>query len=145
MRIALAFVIAVLGCYLLAATFASMHVLDHLSNMNIEIPLALSVQTIWHDWLGLTGIFLPVSVVAMGIGLSVAYLLLRLPVLQSLTTLAYVSAGAVALVAIHLVLNLVFDIHPIAVSRTFGGLAMQGLAGAVGGWLFLWRSGIGAR
>jgi len=144
MRIVLAFVVAVLGCYLAAATFSSLHVLGQLSAMNIDVSFGQSLGMIGHDWLGLTGIFLPVSVIGLGVAFLIARQLLRLPPLQTLTTFAYVSAGAVALVAIHLILTLVFDIHPIAASRTTGGLALQGLAGAFGGWLYVWRSRTGA-
>jgi hypothetical protein len=44
----------------------------------------------------------------------------------------YFVAGASALVMIHLTLELAFGLTPIAVARTAGGLALQGLAGGIG-------------
>ena len=47
-------------------------------------------------------------------------------------------AGASALVMIHLALELAFGLTPIAVARTAGGLALQGLAGGMGGLVYLY-------
>ena len=46
-------------------------------------------------------------------------------------------AGAVGLVAIHLLLHLAFGVTPIAIARSTGGLLLQALAGAVGGFTYL--------
>ena len=136
MRIVLAFLVAVVGCYFVATTSASSHVLSQLGDMGVELSATQQLAHISHDWLGFTGIFLPVIVVGLLIGFVVAYLLLKVDSLSELTTVAYVAAGAMALLAIHILLNLVFDMHPIAASRTSLGLLLQAVAGGVGGWLF---------
>ena len=46
-------------------------------------------------------------------------------------------AGFTALVAMHVIMNLTFGITPIAIARSAGGLFVQGLAGAVGGVLYI--------
>jgi hypothetical protein len=48
-----------------------------------------------------------------------------------------VLAGAVAVVSIHVALNLAFELTPVAVARTNGGLLLQALAGAVGGFTYI--------
>lgn len=136
MRIVLAFLASVVGCYFVATTSASGHVLSQLSDLGVELSTGQQLAHVSHDWLGFTGIFLPVIVVGLLVGFVVARLLLKIDALANLTTLAYVAAGAVAVLSIHLILNQQFDMHPIASSRTGLGLLMQAVAGAVGGWLF---------
>ena len=52
----------------------------------------------------------------------------------------YLLAGAVGVVCIHLALSLAFAVTPIAIARTYGGLLLQGLAGAGGGLTYLYLS-----
>lgn len=136
MRIVLAFLAAVVGCYFVATTAASGHVLSQLSDMGVELSASQQIGHITHDWFGFTGIFLPVIVIGLLVAFVVARALLKLDALANLTTFAYVAAGAVALLSIHILLNLQFDMHPIAASRSVVGLLLQALAGGVGGWLF---------
>ena len=108
--------------------------------MGVEVPLALRTQMIFHDWVGLVGTYLPIITVALVLGFVVAWLLLKIPALRSLRTLAYVSAGAVALLAIYLLMGLMFEMHPVASTRTTLGLLLQSVAGAMAGWVFAWLS-----
>lgn len=136
MRIVLAFLASVVGSYLVATTAASAHVLSQLGDMGVELSAGEQFAHVSHDWLGFTGIFLPVILLGLLIGFVVARLLLRIDALANVTTFAYVAAGAVALLSVHIILNLLFDMHPIASSRTVVGLLLQAVAGGVGGWLF---------
>ena len=45
-------------------------------------------------------------------------------------------AGAAALVCIHVTLNLALGLTPVAIARSPGGLLVQGLAGAAGGYVY---------
>jgi hypothetical protein len=49
----------------------------------------------------------------------------------------YLLAGATAVVCIHLGLNLAFGITPVAIARSSLGLLLQALAGAAGGFTYL--------
>jgi len=52
----------------------------------------------------------------------------------------YIIAGASALVCVHLALNLAFGITPVAIARTTTGLGLQALAGAAGGYTYVYLS-----
>jgi hypothetical protein len=51
----------------------------------------------------------------------------------------------VAVLAMHLILQQLFNITPVAATRTAGGLLLQVLCGAVGGWVFVRLLRVGAR
>ena len=53
-----------------------------------------------------------------------------------------ITAGGVGLVALHLVMKAVLGLTGIAATRTVMGLLSQGLAGAIGGYLFYWLTGM---
>lgn len=48
----------------------------------------------------------------------------------------FVLGGFAAVMAIHLTLRMVFDMNPLWATTTPMGLILQGLAGAVGGYVF---------
>lgn len=129
-----AFVATVLAAYLAASTFATLSVVIRLREL--EVPLSASdvLYMIGHDWLGLTGIFLPVLALGFALALPAAAGLARWQ--SGWRTVFYTAAGAVALVTVHLALKAAFGITPVAVARSVPGLASQALAGAAGGWLF---------
>jgi len=87
------------------------------------------------DLTGMAGMFLPMVAFALLIAFMVTALLCRwwpkwrLPL--------YLLAGAVGLVSIHLALNLAFGITPVAAARNAGGLLLQALAGAGGGFTYI--------
>ncbi len=87
-----------------------------------------------HDLAGMALAFGGLIGVGLLIAFVVAALIIRL--WPHLRTLGYVLAGAVALTCMHLLLTYAFDITPIAIARTHLGIAVQGLAGAVGGYIF---------
>ncbi|MEJ8568070.1 hypothetical protein [Elongatibacter sediminis] len=133
-RIVTAWMAAVVLAYLLAATFATGAVVLALRRLEVPLDPGTVFGMVLHDWAGMTGIFLP----AVAIGLALA-----LPVAAGLARhrpewrigLA-VLAGAVALVAVHLILKASFGITPVAVARTIPGLLSQAVAGAAGGGLY---------
>ena len=128
------FLLAVVVAYLLASMSATQSVVSSLEGMGIEVGLAERINMIMADFSGMAVSFLPMIAAGYLAAFAVVAMLCRwwpqwrMPLL--------ILSGAVALVAIHLILKLAFIITPIAVGRTWGGLAMQGLAGAVGAYVY---------
>ena len=128
------FVLAVAVTYLLAVISASQHVAASLESMGAEVDLGTRLQMIVHDLGGMATSFLPMLVIGFVIAFLVAALLLRW--LPRYRYLLYGLAGAAAVATIHLALQAAFDITPVAVARSTGGLIVQALCGAVGGYLY---------
>ncbi|MEE4360795.1 MAG: hypothetical protein V2I63_04650 [Pseudomonadales bacterium] len=134
-RVLLAFVLAVLVTEVLAALASTQFVLAALGELGVRISWSDRLATSLHDIVGMTGIYLPVIAAALLIGFSVCALVVR-RLGADWARIGYPLAGFVGvLTAIELMIA-IFDIVPIAGARTLAGLLCQGLAGAVGGWLF---------
>jgi hypothetical protein len=115
---------AVVVAYLLASITATQYVIASLGRMGVDVGLADLLTMTARDISGMAGMFLPL----------IAFALLVL----------YVLAGATAMVAMHLSLNLALGLTPVAIAGSGGGLLLQALAGAAGGLtyvLLLGRSG----
>jgi hypothetical protein len=126
---------AIAVTYLLATASASWHVANRLVTMGVEMGLSERIAMILHDLAGMAGMFLPL----IAFGLLLAFLVTALLhfLLKRWQTALYVLAGAAAMICLHLALNLAFSLTPVAVARSGAGLAAQGLAGAVGGWVYI--------
>lgn len=126
---------AVLVTYLLASITATQSVVSSLSGMGVSVSVADRLAMTVHDIIGMAGMFMPMIAFALLIAFLVSALIYywlrrwRLPL--------YLLAGAVAVVTIHLALNLAFELTPVAVARSTGGLIMQALAGAFGGYTYV--------
>lgn len=125
---------AVAVAYVLAAITATQNVVVSLRSMNIEVGLAEQVSMMLRDLAGMAGMFLPL----IAFGFLVAFLATALIChwWDRWRTPLYVLAGAVAIVAIHVALNLAFQITPVAIARSSSGLLIQAMAGAVGGYTY---------
>jgi len=129
---------AVAVAYLLASMSATQAVVSSLSGMGVEINLAERTAMTLRDIGGMAGMFLPMVAFALLVAFMATALICRywnrwrLPL--------YLFAGAVALVCIHLALNLAFGITPVAIARNLPGLIMQGAAGAAGGLTYVYLS-----
>ncbi len=143
LRSVLAYVAAVLVTYAIGAIAATQGALASLPAIAQEsIDLGVRLSTTGADLLGMLPAYAPLIAVALLAGFLVTAFVLRW--LPDLRTLGYTLAGAVALLALHLIMRQTFDgIVPIASTRTTLGLLVQVLAGAMGGWLFA-RLGPGA-
>ncbi len=128
------FVLAVAATYVLGVISASQHVAASLESMGAEVDFGTRLAMIGHDLGGMATSFLPMIVIGLLVAFAVAALLLRW--LPRYRYLLYTLAGAAAVVTIHLALNAAFDITPVAVARSLGGLLVQGLCGAVGGYVY---------
>ncbi|MEM9741408.1 MAG: hypothetical protein AAF918_01865 [Pseudomonadota bacterium] len=139
-----AFAVAVALTLALASAAATQGALAALAPLEVSAPVsfALRLETTLSDFLGLLAVgTVPVAVtVALALGWSIAGLVLwRLPSTraEALRGLGYILAGALAMMAMHVLLRLAFDgIVPMAATRTTLGLLLQGVAGAIGGGIF---------
>jgi hypothetical protein len=133
------FLSAVMAAYLLAATAATQHVIARLAEMGVYLDWGERVAMTLRDFAGMSGMFLPL----IAFGLLVAFLVTALLCiwLHRWRTPLYVLAGFTALVTLHVAMNLAVGLTPVAIARTSGGLLLQGLAGAVGGFVYAWLNG----
>jgi hypothetical protein len=134
-RVLKAFFPAVIVAYILGCLFATQVVLANLAAMGVEVSLATRAQASLHDLLGMTA-YLLLILAAFVIAMPVAAGLVRVHVLPGTRVFWFTLAGFVALVAVHLIMRQVLGLYPVAAAREWGGLLLQGLAGAVGGFLY---------
>jgi hypothetical protein len=134
LRALAAFVAAVLVAYVCAAVAATQHVISRLRDMGIEVGIGDRLNATLHDLAGMASLYLPILAVGFAIAFPVAAVVIRMA--PRWRPIGYPLAGGVAVLAIHLILNQLLDITPIAAARTTLGLTVQALCGALGGWLF---------
>ena len=130
-----AWLLAVAVAYILASVTATQSVIARLTDMGLEVPFDDRLTMTLQDILGMANMFLPMVAFALLVAFMTAALLCRW--LGHWRLPLYALAGATALVMIHVFLNLAFGLTPIAIARTGGGLALQGLAGAAGGVCYI--------
>lgn len=130
---------AVVVAYLLASIMATQSVISSLSGMGVDLSLAERAGMTLRDFGGMAGMFLPM----IAFGLLIAFMATALicHYWNQWRTPLYIVAGAAALVCVHLALNLAFGITPVAIARTTSGLGLQALAGAMGGYTYVYLSG----
>ena len=121
--------------YVLATMTASQSVIARLGGMGVDVSFADRFSMTLHDLAGMAGMFLPIVAFALLLAFLVTALLCRW--LGAWRWVLYPLAGGVALVCIHVALNLAFQITPIAVARSPLGLLVQGLSGAAGGYTYV--------
>ena len=127
---------AVVVAYLLASVTATQSVISSLGSMGVDVSFADRITMTLQDIAGMSDLFLPMVAFALLAAFMASALICRwwgrwrIPI--------YMLAGAVALVMIHLTLNLAFAVTPIAVARTSTGLLLQAISGAAGGFTYLY-------
>lgn len=126
---------AVMVAYLLASITATQHVVTSLRSMNVDIPIGENLAMVLRDLVGMAGMFLPL--IAAGLLLAFLVTALLCVWLRRWQDILYPLAGAAAIVAIHVLLNLAFGMTPVAIARSAGGVLVQAAAGAAGGWLYI--------
>jgi hypothetical protein len=134
------YLLAVAIAYLLASATATQAVIASLAGMGLQLGWGDRLDMTLRDLRGMASMFLPMVAFGMLAAFLTAALLCRW--LPRGRAALYALAGAAALVMIHVLLKLAFGITPVAVARTGGGLALQAVAGAVGGVLY-WQLGPG--
>ena len=129
-----AFLVAVIGTYILGVLFIGQGNLANVTEMGLTVEFSDRLDTLLHDLTHMTAIYLPLVTVSSIIAFSVAAAIIRLT--PNLRLIGYVSAGFVALIALHLIMKMVLGLTGVAPTRTIMGLIAQGAAGAFGGYLF---------
>ena len=130
---------AVVTTYLMASVMATQSVISSLSGMGVDVSFAERIAMTLHDISGMAGMFLPMIAFGLLIAFMAAGLICHYR--NHWRTPLYIIAGAAALVCVHLALNLAFGITPVAIARTAAGLGLQAIAGAVGGYTYIYLSG----
>ena len=133
-RVVKAFLPAVLVAYLLASIRFTQAILTTVQGFGLEVSLTQRLAATGHDIVGMASSYLLLLSVAFLIALPVAAGLTRL--LPSRRALLFTLAGFVAVVTLHVTLKLLLGVSGIAVTRTLAGLLGQGLAGALGGYVY---------
>jgi hypothetical protein len=129
-----AFVAAVAATGILGSIAATQFVLAELSRMQIPVPFGLRVETTVHDILGMAPTYSAIVAGAFLLAFPVAAQLRRLLPLPRKNWLMI--GGFASLVATLLLIRMLLGGTPVAGARGVFGLAAQGAAGLVGGWLF---------
>lgn len=128
-----AFLVALLSLIILGSLFHTQFVLNALP---VPTPVSLSdnIATSLSDIIGMG----PLYGIIMGAGLLVAFIaaIFVTKLAPSQRGLVYIVAGFVAAVATLTIMKATFGLMPIAGARTMAGLLMQGVAGAVAGYVF---------
>jgi hypothetical protein len=130
-----AWLLAALATYVISSTLATQSVIANLGRMGVQVPLGQRLSTTIQDLAGMSSMFLPLIAFSLLIAFVVASILSRW--LAPRRTALFILAGFTGVIALHLILEAMLGITPVAAARTAGGLLLQGVGGAVGGWLFI--------
>ncbi|MGE0623620.1 MAG: hypothetical protein AB7I04_15705 [Pseudomonadales bacterium] len=129
-----AFLVTVLVAYVIGAALATQHVLGALTMMGMNIDFGIWAHATLHDLFGMFATYAPLIGVAFLAAVPVILLVCRGR--PEWRRIGYVSGFFVAIIVMHLLMPLVLNVNPVAATRLFSGLLQQGLAGAVGGYVF---------
>jgi uncharacterized protein (DUF2342 family) len=133
------YIAAVIVAYCFGALFISQGNIAAVTGLGFDVTMSQRLGAIVHDVSGMTDIYLPLVAVSLLLGLPVAFAVVRKN--PHLRMIGYVSAGFVALLAMHVIMKAVLGLSGIAPTRTILGLLAQGVAGGIGGYLFCRLSG----
>ena len=107
-----AFLVAVIGTYILGVLFIGQGNLANVAEMGLTVEFSDRLDTLLHDLTHMTAIYLPLVTVSSIIAFSVAAAIIRLT--PNLRLIGYVSAGFVALIALHLIMKMVLGLTGVA-------------------------------
>lgn len=130
----MAYMGAVVGAFVLGSVLASQFILANVQAMGMDVTAGIRLQATLHDIFGLAASYLPLLAIAFLVALPVASGLRKILPAQPL--FLYALAGAVAVVTLHLIMKAALGVTAIAATRSIAGLLSQGLAGALGGYLY---------
>ncbi len=122
-----------LAAYCFAALASQTVVLAGLVGLGLNIPLGDWVQSLTHAILNMP-FYLAVILLGFALAFPVARQIKKLT--PALRTIAYPTAGAMAIGTALGLMHLQFGVFPILGAQEFYGLILQILAGAVGGAVF---------
>ena len=134
LRILIAFLLAVIATYLLAAAFSTQVILHQVADLGLPVPLTVRMDTTLEDLIGMLPMYLPIVAVSLVVAIPVSALALKFVPIPR--TLGFLIGGAAALWVLHTIMIAVFGIHALPATRFNVGMATQALAGAVGGYVY---------
>ena len=130
----ISFLLAGLAAYVLAVLFYTQINLSNLTDLGIDISFSDRLGAALHDLLSMTGMYLPIMLVALLVAFSLAAIVIRF--LPNLRILGFVVAGTVGVLALVLFFSSFLGTNPIAVTRSSLGLLSQCGAGGIGGLVY---------
>ena len=130
----ISFLVAGLVAYFIAVLFYTQINLSNLTGLGIDISFSDRLAAASHDLLSMTGMYLPIMLVALLVAFSLAAIVIRF--LPNLRTLGFVLAGMVGVLALVLFFSSFLGTNPIAVTRSSLGLLSQCGAGGIGGLVY---------
>ncbi len=129
------FFAAVIVTYLLGVLFVSQANLANVAAMGMTIDWSHRIDAILHDLVNMVSLYLPLIAVGLLIAFAVTGGLLKF--VPNLRLIGFVLAGFVGLIALHMIMKAALGMSGIAPTRTLIGLLAQGVAGAVGGFIYV--------
>ena len=133
-RVFLSYITAVFATYLFGVIFNSQGNIASVLSLGFDVTTLQRISAALHDFSNMTTLYLPLIALTTLCSYSTAALIIKY--LPQFRLIGFVLAGFVGLVLMHLVIKTTFGISGIASTRTTIGLLSQGLAGAIGGYLF---------
>ncbi|NND82261.1 MAG: hypothetical protein HKN50_07525 [Gammaproteobacteria bacterium] len=130
-----AYLAAVLTTYVSGTIMISQGNIEQIIELGYPVGIAERFDSAWHDFLHMYDLYLPIVAVA----LLIAFLFTGLLLLRFIKRpqILYPLAGFVALITVHVILYIVFEMNPVAPTREISGMLGQGVAGLLGGLAFL--------
>ncbi len=126
--------LAVLVTFLMASISHTQFVLMELARVGAEINLTTRISASLQDLLGFLPSYAPVIAIGLLLGFSISNWVKAKFNSDSLGW--YPIAGGLSLLTIHAAMYPILEITLIAGARSNAGLAVQIMAGVIGGWLF---------
>jgi hypothetical protein len=133
-RLIVGFVGAVAATYLLGAVLSTAFIMSSLTGMGVALDIGERISWLLHDLVGMAPAYGIVIALAFGIALPIAERVAR--IVPNWRNIGLVAAGALAVIATHLIMRMALELTGLPATRTALGLMAQGLAGAVGGYAF---------
>ena len=130
----ISFLVAGLVAYVIAVLFYTQINLINLTDLGVVISFSDRLGAAAHDLLSMSGMYLPIMLVALLVAFSLAAIVIRF--LPNLRTLGFVAAGTVGVLALVLFFSSFLGTNPIAVTRSSLGLVSQCGAGGIGGLVY---------
>ena len=130
----IAMLFAVICTYIVAVGLVSQVNISEIVDMGFAVSISQRLAAVWHDLGGMLGIYLPLIAIALLIAFLFTSLLLNRFIDKP--AVLFPLAGFTGLLTVHLVLDWVFGVAGIAATRSLFGLISQGMAGALGGYVY---------
>lgn len=132
-RYLFAFIISVLAASIIASMFSTQFVVAGLRELGVEIPTATRLAKTFGDLASLRFLGVVIGLCFL-VGFVVAAIAMRF--LGGSRLSWYTVAGGLSYAVTLLLIEHILQLMPIAGARTTGGMFTQGLAGAMGGFMF---------